>query len=80
MKHITTNKKQFAKREAEFSRLLSAAVINHQFCQSLLANPQATLINGYAGEKFNLRKEDSLRLSAIRSGSLCEFAAKLAQI
>jgi len=80
MRYISTNKGQEQKRQAEISRVISAAVVNRQFCQSLLANPHKTLQSGFAGEMFHLPEEESRRIGAIRAASLAEFAAQLAQI
>ena len=42
----------------EYSRILSAAVVNHHFRQMLLSDPVKAISNGYSGEKFNLDHED----------------------
>ncbi|MBP6087013.1 MAG: hypothetical protein KA449_02280 [Pelolinea sp.] len=65
---------------AEYSRILSAAVVNHRFCKMLLSDPAEAVSNGYSGEKFNLNSEDRSRLASIRADSLAEFAAQLSQI
>lgn len=64
----------------EYSRILSAAVVNHHFRQMLLSDPVKAVANGYSGEKFNLCREDRSRLASIRANSLAEFAAQLSQI
>jgi hypothetical protein len=63
--------------EPEFSRILTAAVINSQFRQMLLANPGKAIENGYAGERFFLAGEDKQRLGSIRATSLADFAFQL---
>jgi hypothetical protein len=65
---------------SEYSRILSAAVINSKFREMLLNDPAKAIANGYSGEKFDLDREDKNRLSAIRATSLAEFAAQLSQI
>ena len=41
----------------EFSRLISAAVVNQRFCNLLLINPMIALSTGYNGESFHLTAE-----------------------
>lgn len=66
--------------KGEYSRILSAAVVNQNFCHMLLSDPGKALAGGYSGEKFNLASSDRKRISTINAGSLTEFAAQLAQI
>lgn len=61
----------------EISRLLTAAVINHRFCQMLLANPANALAHGYNGEAFLLESEVRDRVLSIRAQNLADFAAQL---
>jgi hypothetical protein len=63
----------------EYNRILTAAVINQQFRQLLLANPAKAIERGYAGEKFRLGREDKTRVAAIRATSLADFALQLQQ-
>ena len=62
----------------EISRILTAAVVNKQFREKLLADPQDAISNGYGGETFSLEKEERNHLKNIHASSLAEFAAKLA--
>ena len=62
---------------AEFSRILTAAVVNKQFCNLLLKNPALALANGFCGETFNLSKEEKHQLLSIQASSLEEFAQQL---
>jgi hypothetical protein len=64
----------------EYSRILSAAVINSSFRQMLLNDPVKAVCGGYSGEKFNLNNDDKSRLASIRAASLAEFAAQLSNI
>ena len=64
----------------EFSRILSAAVINSRFRQMLLNNPVQAISNGYSGECFDINGSEKVRLSSIRATSLADFAAQLSQI
>ena len=61
----------------EISRLLTAAVINHRFCQMLLANPANALAFGYNGEAFLLESDVRDRVLSIRAQNLADFAAQL---
>jgi hypothetical protein len=64
-------------REREFSRILSAAVVNVNFRNLLLADPEKAISSGFAGEDFHLAKEEAKRLSLIHAGSLAEFASQI---
>jgi hypothetical protein len=61
----------------ECSRILTAAVINPQFCRILLTNPGKALAMGFAGEPFQLNPESHTLLSGIHAQSLPEFARQL---
>ncbi len=65
---------------AEYSRILSAAVINTKFREMLLSDPVKAVSCGYSGEQFELDHEDKNRLATIRATSLAEFAAQLSRI
>ena len=64
----------------EYSRILSAAVINSSFRSMLLANPAKAINSGYSGEKFNLDQAEQNRLSSIHASSLADFANQLANL
>ena len=64
----------------EYSRILSAAVINSSFRQMLLKDPVKAVCGRYSGEKFNLNNDDKSRLASIRAASLADFAAQLSNI
>ena len=64
----------------EYSRILSAAVINSRFRQMLLKDPVKAISNGYSGEQFDINSEEKVRLSVIRATSLADFAAQLSQV
>jgi len=66
--------------KGEYSRILSAAVINSHFRQMLLNDPAKAISNGYSGEQFDINSEEKVRLSAIRATSLADFAAQLSQV
>lgn len=81
LRNINTKASQKSKvASPEYSRILSAAVINNSFRQMLLNDPTKAVNSGYSGEKFNLNSEDKKRLASIRAVSLADFAAQLSQI
>jgi hypothetical protein len=66
-----------APKEREYSRILTAAVVNEKFRKLLLSNPQMALRSGFGGEAFHLAKEEADRLSTIRAVSLADFANQI---
>ena len=78
LKPSTSLKRQLT--SSEYSRILSAAVINGHFRQMLLNDPVKAISNGYSGEQFNINSEEKVRLSTIRATSLADFAAQLSQV
>jgi len=65
--------------QQEYSRILTAAVINLQFRQLLLSNPGKAIDSGYGGESFQLAREEKKRVAAIRATTLADFASQLRQ-
>jgi hypothetical protein len=63
--------------EKECSRILTAAVINPQFCKILLTDPARALTMGFAGEPFKLNAKSQDLLSGIRASSLSDFARQM---
>ncbi len=61
------------------SRLISAAVVNREFCSLLLADPAGALTTGYNGEPFQLPMEEQELVRSIRATSLADFAQQLSQ-
>ncbi len=64
----------------EYSRILTAAVINNQFRKLLLSNPGKAIESGYGGERFYLAREEKKRVSEIKASSLADFASQLSQV
>lgn len=64
-------------QEREYSKILTAAVVNEKFRKLLLTNPGIAIKNGFGGEVFHLGAEDSKRISAIRVTTLAEFARQM---
>jgi len=76
--HSKTNRSRL--ENAEYSRILSAAVINSGFRKMLLSDPARAVSGGYSGEKFSLRSDQKTRLAGIRADSLADFAAQLSEL
>ncbi len=68
-----------SRTQQEYSRILTAAVINIQFRKLLLSNPAKAIEGGYGGEMFSLAREEKRRVSEIRATSLADFATQLSQ-
>ena len=64
----------------EYSRIITAAVINKPFRKLLLANPMKAISAGFCSETFNLSNEELAQIKSIRAKSLEEFASKLSRI
>ena len=61
----------------ELSRLISAAVVNREFCKLLLTEPKQALAAGYKGETFQLTPEEYRLVLSIQAKSLADFATQL---
>jgi len=59
------------------SRLLTAAVVNREFCNLLLSDPAIAVATGYNGEPFDLAAEVQEMVFSIRATSLADFAEQL---
>jgi len=64
-------------KEREYSRILTAAVVNEKFRRLLLTNPGMAIKNGFGGEAFHLGAEETRRIAAIRVSTLAEFARQI---
>lgn len=64
----------------EYSRIFSAVVINQQFRDLLLNDPDRAVSRGFNGESFNLSSKEKNELSSLKGLSLADFASRLAQI
>ena len=66
-----------AQGSSGISRLLAAAVINRDFRDLLLSDPERALDQGYQGESFNLDYREKRLVLSVRAGSLTDFALQL---
>ncbi len=64
----------------EYSRILSAAVINKNFRENLLKDPARAIARGFNGESFQLTADETKRLVALKGLSLSEFALHISRI
>jgi len=58
-------------------RLLVAAAISPQFCDSLLGDPSGAVCHGFGGEHFLLSEPTMNVLISVRAASLQEFIYRL---
>lgn len=61
----------------EVNRLLATAVVDRQFREQLLNEPEAALDNGYLDTPFLLSSEDRAMILSIQADSLQELARRL---
>jgi hypothetical protein len=59
------------------SKLFEAAVLNRQFCQLLLSQPEAALGKGYMGNTFDLTLEEQALIISIQAKSLPDLAQQV---
>jgi len=62
---------------AGLSKLFEAAVINRQFCQLLLQQPEIALQQGYLGNTFDLTREEQTLIISIQANSLPDLARQV---
>ena len=62
------------------SKLFEAAVVNRQFCQLLLSQPEAALQQGYLGNSFDLTREEQALIISIRANSLHDLAQQVTAV
>lgn len=62
---------------AGLSKLFEAAVLNRQFCQLLLSQPETALRQGYLGNTFDLTLEEQSLIISIQARSLPDLAQQV---
>jgi hypothetical protein len=60
-------------------RLFAAAVVNSQFREKLLNEPESALANGYLGQNFTLTDQEVIIIRSVRAKDLTDFAQKVNQ-
>jgi len=76
---ITLISRNLSDGRLELSRLLAAAVVNPQFCQLLLDDPELALDGGFQGEDFLFTEEERELILSIRAASLADLANQLSK-
>ena len=66
-----------ATRSNALNRVFAAAVVNRQFCDMLLKNPQEALQKGYLGETFTLTPEENALIASIHANTLSDLAKQV---
>jgi len=60
-------------------RLFTAAIVNSQFREKLLSEPETALAAGYLGQAFILTDQEKTIISNVRARDLTDFAQKVNQ-
>jgi len=74
---LTINLTSRSNNSSGICRVFAAAVVNQQFCDMLLQDPNMALQNGYLGETFSLSKEEQDLIVSIRANSLTDLAKQV---
>ena len=59
------------------NRVFAAAIVNRQFCETLLHRPEQALADGYLGETFPLTELEKTLITSIRAESLSDLAKQV---
>jgi hypothetical protein len=60
-------------------RLFAAAIVNNQFRETLLREPETALAGGYLGQTFALTDQEKTIIRTVRAKNLTDFAQKVNQ-
>ena len=74
---LTMNLTSRSNNSSSISRVFAAAVVNQQFRDMLLQDPNTALQKGYLGENFSLSKEEKDLIVSIRANSLSDLAKQV---
>jgi len=58
-------------------RLFAAAIVNDQFRETLLSQPEEALASGYLGQTFMLTDQEKMLIQSIRADTLTDLAQKV---
>lgn len=78
----STSSIEYRKSAAQRSglhRLFTAAIVNSQFREKLLNEPEMALASGYLGQPFALTEQERMIISTVRARDLTDFAQKVNQ-
>ena len=73
------NYRRTATERSGLQRLFTAAIVNSQFREKLLREPEIALANGYLGQTFALTDQERTIISTVRARDLTDFAQKVNQ-
>jgi hypothetical protein len=76
---LTINITSGSNNSSNISRVFAAAVVNRQFRDMLMQDPNTALQNGYLGETFSLSKEEQDLIVSIRASSLSDLAKQVSR-
>ena len=62
---------------AGLPRLFAAAIVNDEFCETLLHRPEEALAQGYLGQAFSLTDQERTIIKSVRANTLTDFAQKV---
>ena len=62
------------------NKLFAAAVVNDQFCQLLLDEPEIALQQGYFGDTFDLSSDEEALIVSIRAKTLSDLARQVTNV
>jgi hypothetical protein len=68
-----------APQRSGLHRLFTAAIVNSQFREKLLKEPETALAGGYLGQPFALTEQEKTIVSTVRARDLTDFAQKVNQ-
>jgi hypothetical protein len=71
--------RQPATERSGLHRLFTAAIVNSQFREKLLHEPETALAGGYLGQAFVLTDQEKTIISGVRARDLTDFAQKVNQ-
>ena len=81
-KTFTTNlsfKTDLRESHPGLSSVFAAAVVNQNFREMLLSDPEAALQRGYLGRDFALSREETFLIVSINAKSLTDLAKQIVQ-
>lgn len=73
------NYRKSATERSGLHRLFTAAIVNSQFREKLLREPEIALAGGYLGQTFSLTDQEKTIISNVRARDLTDFAQKVNQ-
>jgi hypothetical protein len=68
-----------ASERSGLHRLFTAAIVNSQFREKLLSEPEMAVAGGYLGQTFTLTDQEKTIVRSVRATDLTDFAQKVNQ-